>query len=83
MPEALVEQLKVGGRMVLPLGLVGQPQWLSTVDRISAEDEEDGSRIVVEKRMLVMFVPLTSAEEQICHPVQLMNPDVVNTCNRG
>ena len=78
-PEALLKQLKVGGRMVLPLGRVGKPQWLSTVDKLSAGSDATGSGVKVERRMLVVFVPLTSAEEQICNPVQLMHPDVVNT----
>jgi protein-L-isoaspartate(D-aspartate) O-methyltransferase len=48
-PDALKQQLAVGGRMVLPVGV--DDQWLYTVDR-----KQDG--FVEQKRAAVRFVPL-------------------------
>ena len=48
-PEALKQQLAIGGRMVLPVGI--EDQWLWTVDRT-----EKG--FVEQKRDAVRFVPL-------------------------
>lgn len=48
-PDALKQQLAVGGRMVLPVGT--EDQWLYTVDRTS-------NGFVEQKRMAVRFVPL-------------------------
>ncbi|MGE5097080.1 MAG: protein-L-isoaspartate(D-aspartate) O-methyltransferase [Betaproteobacteria bacterium] len=48
-PEALKQQLAVGGRMVLPVGT--GDQWLYTVDRTA-------NGFVEQKRMAVRFVPL-------------------------
>jgi protein-L-isoaspartate(D-aspartate) O-methyltransferase len=48
-PEALREQLAVGGRMVLPVGI--EDQWLYTVDRTA-------NGFVEQKRLAVRFVPL-------------------------
>jgi protein-L-isoaspartate(D-aspartate) O-methyltransferase len=48
-PEALKQQLAVGGRMVLPVGT--EDQWLYVVDR-----KENG--FVEQKRAAVRFVPL-------------------------
>ena len=48
-PEALKEQLAIGGRMVLPVGT--EDQWLYVVDR-----KENG--FVEQKREAVRFVPL-------------------------
>ena len=48
-PEALKQQLAVGGRMVLPVGI--EEQWLYTVDRTA-------NGYVEQKRMGVRFVPL-------------------------
>ena len=48
-PDALKQQLAVGGRMVLPVGT--EDQWLYTVDR-----KESG--FVETKRAAVRFVPL-------------------------
>jgi protein-L-isoaspartate(D-aspartate) O-methyltransferase len=48
-PQALKEQLAVGGRMVLPVGI--DDQWLYVVDR-----SENG--FVEQKRAAVRFVPL-------------------------
>ncbi|EPS62974.1 hypothetical protein M569_11812 [Genlisea aurea] len=56
-PSALVEQLKPGGRLVIPVGNVLQD--LKVVDK-----EEDGS-VSVRSETSVRYVPLTSRESQI------------------
>jgi protein-L-isoaspartate(D-aspartate) O-methyltransferase len=48
-PEALKQQLAIGGRMVLPVGI--EDQWLFVVDR-----KENG--FVEQRRAAVRFVPL-------------------------
>ena len=48
-PEALKQQLAIGGRMVLPVGI--EDQWLWTVDRTD-------KGFVEQKRVAVRFVPL-------------------------
>lgn len=48
-PDALKQQLAVGGRMVLPVGT--EDQWLCTVDRTA-------NGFVEQKRCAVRFVPL-------------------------
>lgn len=51
-PQPLVRQLQVGGRMVLPVGPVGGPQELLVLDKTAGG--------TVEKRTIpVIFVPLT------------------------
>ena len=60
---------------MLPLGPPGQAQWLTTVDK-HGEGADD---IEVRQVMLVVFVPLTSKEDQLTNPLTLMHPDVVNT----
>lgn len=52
-PPALVEQLKPGGRMVIPVG----PHWLSQELRV-VRKENDG-RAVTQRTLPVRFVPLT------------------------
>ncbi len=47
-PPALLEQLKPGGRLVLPLG-AGEAQWLTVVDK-GAEDEPTRVREVIPVR---------------------------------
>jgi protein-L-isoaspartate(D-aspartate) O-methyltransferase len=52
-PPPLVDQLAAGGRMVLPVGAQGQPQWITVIEKAS-----DGS--TAERRtMPVQFVPFT------------------------
>lgn len=58
-PQALVDQLAPGGRLVCPVGPEGGTQDLVVVDRLG-----DG-RIRKEVPMRVQFVPLTSAEHQL------------------
>src|SRR5690606_22635988 len=57
LPEALVHQLKDGGRMVIPVGR--QYQEFFQIDRTI-----DG-RIEKKKLMDVIYVPLTSQEHQL------------------
>ena len=56
-PEALVQQLKAGGRMVIPVG--NQFQELQVVDKMT-----DGS-LRVHNETSVRYVPLTSQELQM------------------
>ena len=51
-PDPLIEQLAVGGRLVIPVGSQGGPQWMTVVEK--------SSNGVLEKRTIpVQFVPLT------------------------
>jgi len=56
-PAPLIEQLAVGGRLVIPVGSQGGPQWMMVVDKTSSG--------VVQKRTIpVQFVPLTRDRQQ-------------------
>ncbi len=54
-PQPLIEQLKVGGRMVIPVGKWGQELTLITKD-------EDG--VTIEKDLPVIFVPMTGEAQE-------------------
>jgi protein-L-isoaspartate(D-aspartate) O-methyltransferase len=56
-PPPLVEQLKVGGRLVIPLGPVDAPQQLTVIEKIAPSETRTRSII------LVRFVPFTRSED--------------------
>lgn len=56
-PKALIEQLKPGGRLVIPVGTFFQD--LQVIDK-----KQDGS-LSVRTETSVRYVPLTSREEQL------------------
>jgi protein-L-isoaspartate(D-aspartate) O-methyltransferase len=56
-PAALIEQLAVGGRLVIPVGSQGGPQWMMVVDKT-------GSGVVQKRTIPVQFVPLTRDRQQ-------------------
>lgn len=51
-PHPLIEQLAVGGRLVIPVGSQGGPQWMMVVEKSS-------SGVVRNRTIPVQFVPLT------------------------
>ncbi|PFX24705.1 Protein-L-isoaspartate(D-aspartate) O-methyltransferase [Stylophora pistillata] len=57
-PDALLEQLKKGGRLFIPVGPIHGDQWLEQIDK-----DKDGN-IVRQKLMGVRYVPLTDREQQ-------------------
>jgi len=50
-PEKLIEQLKDGGKMIIPVGPVSSPQWLKLITK-------SGRRIIEEDLLPVRFVPM-------------------------
>jgi protein-L-isoaspartate(D-aspartate) O-methyltransferase len=56
-PPPLVQQLKPGGRMVIPVGDVYGPQYLTLVEK-----DTDGA-VTTRQLLAVRFVPLTRARE--------------------
>ena len=56
-PAPLIEQLAVGGRLVIPVGSQGGPQWMMVVERSS-------NRVVQNRTIPVQFVPLTRDRKQ-------------------
>jgi protein-L-isoaspartate(D-aspartate) O-methyltransferase len=56
-PPPLMEQLKVGGRLVMPLGPVQAPQQLTVIEKIAPSETRTRSII------LVSFVPFTRSKD--------------------
>lgn len=56
-PEPLIEQLAVGGRLVIPVGSQGGPQWMTVVEKSS-------NGLVQNRTIPVQFVPLTRDRAQ-------------------
>jgi protein-L-isoaspartate(D-aspartate) O-methyltransferase len=56
-PAPLIEQLKVGGRLVMPLGPAHAPQQLTVIEKIATSETRMRSII------LVQFVPFTRSQD--------------------
>ena len=56
-PDPLIEQLAVGGRLVIPVGSQGGPQWMTVVEKSS-------NGVVQNRTIPVQFVPLTRDRKQ-------------------
>ncbi|XP_029195165.2 protein-L-isoaspartate(D-aspartate) O-methyltransferase-like [Acropora millepora] len=57
-PDALIEQLRPGGRLFIPVGPAHGNQWLEQIDK-----DKDGN-VTREKLMGVRYVPLTDRKQQ-------------------
>jgi Protein-L-isoaspartate(D-aspartate) O-methyltransferase (PCMT) len=56
-PPPLIEQLKVGGRLVMPLGSIEAPQQLTVVEKIAPSETR------MRSITLVRFVPFTRSQD--------------------
>lgn len=57
-PDALIKQLRPGGRLFIPVGPAHGNQWLEQIDK-----DKDGN-VIREKLMGVRYVPLTDRKQQ-------------------
>lgn len=58
-PKALIEQLKVGGKMVIPVGPEDGDQFLKLIEKVSTTEIKE---TILEG---VRYVPLTTVEHQL------------------
>lgn len=56
-PQPLIDQLKKGGVMVIPVGKTGQPQMLTRVTK------SENGEVTVERKLPVRFVPMTGESQ--------------------
>src|SRR5215472_10610880 len=66
-PPPLIEQLKVGGRLVMPLGPVGAPQQLTVIEKIGPSETR------VRPIILVAFVPFARYPNSMPTPPQVFS----------
>lgn len=60
LPEELVKQLKVGGKMVIPMELGARSQSLRVYTKVAQEDSP-GYHLEIDEILPVLFVPMTGA----------------------
>ena len=58
-PKYLVQQLAIGGRLVVPVGAQGGKQYITIIDK------DQNGNIKISKELGVSYVPLTSVEKQL------------------
>ena len=64
-PEALVSQLAVGGRMIIPVGPEATRSAVETDQFLLCVDKRDDGTVVTRKLMGVIYVPLTDKDHQL------------------
>jgi protein-L-isoaspartate(D-aspartate) O-methyltransferase len=59
-------QLKPGGRLVVPIGTVGEPQWLTVIDKAATRATSSDAYALSSRRVLrVVYVPFTDRTTQL------------------
>lgn len=64
-PNALITQLALGGRLVIPVGPAGGDQSLMVIDKVPDVSSPNGWALREESVEGVRYVPLTSVEGQL------------------
>ena len=59
LPNALIDQLSNGGRLVIPVGEQGGNQFIYVIDK------DKNGKIIKRKELCVSYVPLTSVDKQL------------------
>ena len=59
LPQPLIDQLKNGGRLVIPVGQHGGDQYINIIDK------DKNGKISITKTLGVSYVPLTSVNKQL------------------